>query len=149
ARLVDLCAARARDGGARPPDRTAHPAMACGVHVGMNAPFSNALEPVVRLRGLRREFNARVVLQNITLDIASGEFLAIVGKSGSGKSTLLRALGGLDRGWTGGLQVQGPVAFGFQDARLLPWLSVWENVVFGIAGTRRERQRCATQALQA
>lgn len=115
----------------------------------MNAPFSDALEPVVKLRGLRREFNARVVLQSITLDIASGEFLAVVGKSGCGKSTLLRALAGLDRGWTGGLQVRGPVAFGFQDARLLPWLSVWENVVFGIAGTRGERRQRASQALQA
>jgi sulfonate transport system ATP-binding protein len=43
----------------------------------------------------------------------------------------------------------GPVAFGFQDARLLPWARVWENVVFGIGGTRDERRARASQALTA
>jgi sulfonate transport system ATP-binding protein len=62
---------------------------------------------------------------------------------------LLRALGGLDRGWEGRLDVRGPVAFGFQDARLLPWLRVWENVVFGIDGSRSEREQRATRALAA
>jgi len=110
---------------------------------------SSISAPVVELRSLRRAFDARVVLHNVSLDIAPGEFLAIVGKSGCGKSTLLRALGGLDKGWEGQLRVRGPVAFGFQDARLLPWLRVWENVVFGIDGARAERQRRATQALDA
>jgi sulfonate transport system ATP-binding protein len=45
--------------------------------------------------------------------------------------------------------VRGPVAFGFQDARLLPWLRVWENVVFGIDGSRSEREQRATRALAA
>lgn len=104
---------------------------------------------MARIRGLRRTFDARVVLHDINFDIVSGEFLAIVGRSGCGKSTLLRALGGLDRGWEGKLDVQGPVAFGFQDARLLPWLRVWENVVFGIDGSRGERERRAMRALAA
>ncbi|MBR1222991.1 ABC transporter ATP-binding protein [Bradyrhizobium sp. U87765 SZCCT0131] len=115
----------------------------------MSAHQPGAAPPVAELRGLRRAFEGRVVLQNINLEIAPGEFLAIVGQSGCGKSTLLRALGGLDRGWDGHLHVRGPVAFGFQDARLLPWLRVWENVTFGITGPRGERYRLATQALTA
>lgn len=115
----------------------------------MSADNPSHIAPAVRIRGLRRAFDARVVLHDINLDIAPGEFLAIVGQSGCGKSTLLRALGGLDRGWQGALDVQGPVAFGFQDARLLPWLRVWENVVFGIDGSRVEREQRATQALAA
>ncbi len=115
----------------------------------MSAGDSHIATPVVQLRGLRRAFGERTVLHEVSLDIAPGEFLVIVGKSGCGKSTLLRALGGLDEGWEGHLRVRGPVAFGFQDARLLPWVRVWENVVFGIDGTRAERQRRATQALAA
>jgi sulfonate transport system ATP-binding protein len=115
----------------------------------MTASLSRNATPVVQLRGLRRVFGTRAVLQDISLDIARGEFLAIVGQSGCGKSTLLRALGGLDAGWDGQLDVQGPVAFGFQDARLLPWVRVWENVVFGINGSRAERLQRAMQALAA
>jgi sulfonate transport system ATP-binding protein len=115
----------------------------------MTARHSHNATPLVQLRGLRRVFGARAVLHDISLDIAPGEFLAIVGQSGCGKSTLLRALGGLDQGWEGRLEVRGPVAFGFQDARLLPWVSVWENVVFGIDGTRVERRQRAMQALAA
>jgi sulfonate transport system ATP-binding protein len=115
----------------------------------MSADHPSYAAPAVRIRGLRRAFDGRVVLNDIDLDIAPGEFLAIVGQSGCGKSTLLRALGGLDRGWQGTLDVQGPVAFGFQDARLLPWLRVWENVVFGIDGSRAEREQRATRALAA
>jgi sulfonate transport system ATP-binding protein len=115
----------------------------------MKAPPSRNATPVVQLRGLRRAFGTRAVLQEINLDIAPGEFLAIVGQSGCGKSTLLRALGGLDKGWDGALDVRGSVAFGFQDARLLPWVSVWENVVFGIDGAHAERLQRAMQALAA
>ena len=113
----------------------------------MSAIDDNAV--VARARGLRRSFDGRDVLRSIDLDIAAGEFLAIVGQSGCGKSTLLRALGGLDAGWDGALQVDGPVAFGFQDARLLPWVRVWENVVFGVTGSRPERLARARQALEA
>ena len=72
----------------------------------------------------------------------------IVGQSGCGKSTLLRAIGGLDDGYDGAIDVDGRVAFGFQDARLLPWARVWENVVFGIAGSRAERRARALAALR-
>lgn len=115
----------------------------------MNSSYSRNATPVVQLRGLRRAFGTRAVLHDISLDIAPGEFLAVVGQSGCGKTTLLRALGGLDAGFDGQLDVRGSVAFGFQDARLLPWVSVWENVVFGIEGTRAERQQRALQALAA
>jgi sulfonate transport system ATP-binding protein len=127
----------------------ANAALAGGVHLDMSSRDPHIATPVVQVRGLRRVFGARTVLHDISLEIAPEEFLVIVGKSGCGKSTLLRALGGLDNGWQGHLDVRGQVAFGFQDARLLPWVSVWENVVFGIDGARAERQARAMQALAA
>ena len=80
--------------------------------------------PAARVRGLSRSFGSRAVLDGVDLDIAPGEFVAMLGVSGTGKSTLLRALAGLDREVTGELSVPGPVAVAFQEPRLLPWRRV-------------------------
>ena len=83
--------------------------------------------PTVRIRDLRRSFAERRVLDGLDLDIASGEFVALIGRSGSGKSTLLRALAGLDRGTAGEVSVDGTVAVAFQEPRLVPWKRVLAN----------------------
>jgi sulfonate transport system ATP-binding protein len=103
--------------------------------------------PAVSVRSVERRFGERAVLRDVDLVVEPGEVLVIVGQSGCGKSTLLRAIGGLDRGYSGEIAVEGRVAFGFQDARLLPWARVWENVVFGVPGGRRERRERARAAL--
>jgi len=88
--------------------------------------------PAAQVRGLSRAFGGRVVLDGVDLDIAPGEFVAMLGVSGTGKSTLLRALAGLDREVTGELNVPGPVAVAFQEPRLLPWRRVLANVALGL-----------------
>ena len=72
------------------------------------------------------------MLRSLDLDIALGEFVALLGRSGEGKSTLLRALAGLDRDVTGEVVVDGTVGVAFQDPRLLPWKRVLANVCLGL-----------------
>lgn len=88
--------------------------------------------PVVDVRDVRRSFGPREVLRGLDLQFARGEFVALLGRSGSGKSTFLRALAGLDRGVTGSVEVPARRAVVFQDARLLPWASVLDNVTLGL-----------------
>jgi sulfonate transport system ATP-binding protein len=80
------------------------------------------------------------VLRGITLDIQAGEFVSIVGGSGCGKSTLLRAVAGIESVDSGRLLLDGsPIVrpgidrgLVFQEHRLMPWLTVTENVAFGL-----------------
>ena len=87
---------------------------------------------VAEVRHLARSFEDRTVLSSLDLEIAAGEFVALLGRSGEGKSTLLRAIAGLDRDVTGEVAVHGTVAVAFQDPRLLPWKSVLANVSLGL-----------------
>jgi len=117
--------------------------------------------PVVRkesiaLSGVFRSYaNSRgsftPALQNIDLEIEQGEFVCIVGPSGCGKSTLLHLIAGLDRPTTGEVAVDGAPVTGpgtdrillFQELGLFPWLTVRQNVEFGLkmAGVSKNERR--------
>lgn len=86
----------------------------------------------VQVRGLTRRFGGPPVLDRLSLDIADGEFVALLGRSGSGKTTLLRTLAGLDPVDEGEVALPAKRAVVFQEPRLLPWKSVWRNVALGL-----------------
>lgn len=116
----------------------------------------------VDLSRLTRAFSGQTVLDDIHLTITPGSFLALVGRSGSGKSTLLRLIAGLDRPDAGQIRFTGAHPFVaardlrimFQDARLLPWLSVADNVAVGVGvaaglGKARDASSSVQEALAA
>ncbi|MES2290106.1 MAG: ABC transporter ATP-binding protein [Pseudomonadota bacterium] len=96
---------------------------------GVNEPTS-----LVRLRGFHRSFGSNTVIEALDLDIAPGEFVALLGHSGSGKTTLLRTLAGLDTAQGQDVTIPSARAVVFQDARLLPWKKTWKNVALGLSG---------------
>ncbi|MEW1578424.1 ABC transporter ATP-binding protein [Streptomyces microflavus] len=100
------------------------------------------VRPAVRTKRLVRKFGDRIILKELDLTLAPGEFTALLGRSGSGKSTLLRAVARLDHTveGSGELTVPERVSLSFQDSRLLPWLRVLDNVTLGLRGPgARER----------
>jgi putative ABC transport system ATP-binding protein len=132
----------------------------------------SAAAPIVRIRDLVKEYRrgAEVlrVLDGLSLDIATGDFVALMGPSGSGKSTLLNLIGGLDRPTSGELEVEGlrvdrlsdgalgrwranHVGFVFQMYNLLPVLSAERNVELPLLLselTRDQRARRVAAALR-
>lgn len=94
----------------------------------------------LKVLDLSKTFGKQQVLQDLNLEVASGEFVAIVGRSGCGKSTLLRLVAGLERPTKGGILIDGEplrqinqsARVMFQDARLLLWRRVLENVGLGL-----------------
>lgn len=111
--------------------------------------------PAVELAGVGKRFGAKVVLDGIHLEIPAGELLAIVGRSGCGKSTLLRLVVGLESADEGSIRIAGVPLRGpnrqarlmFQDAALLPWQTVLDNVALATVRSADRRER-AVRALQ-
>ncbi len=123
--------------------------VAQAVH-GTAAPHSTArTDSLIRAENLTRTFDSAAgtlnAIEDVSLDIRTGEFLAIVGPSGCGKTTFLRILSGLDRA-TSGTLTSGPTpptnALVFQGRSVFPWMTVEDNITYGLhlAGVgRRER----------
>ena len=93
--------------------------------------------------------NGVQALVQFSAEIRQGEIVAIIGGSGCGKSTLLRAIAGLDRATTGAVTLDNETISAphakigtiFQEPRLLPWLSVADNIGFGLADLPAEARR--------
>jgi len=109
----------------------------------------------VSLHGVSKVFgsgaNAVVALDRISLDVAPGEFVCLVGASGCGKTTLLNIVAELDKPTAGTVARAGRPAMMFQDASLLPWLSVQRNVELALQLRKigkAERRRRAAELLE-
>jgi len=115
--------------------------------------------PYLRLEHIRKEFGAFVALEDVSFDIAAGDFVCFLGPSGCGKTTLLRAIAGLDIQTAGritqaGRDISGlPPAerdFGivFQSYALFPNLSVTENVGYGLKSRGKDKATIRTRVAE-
>ena len=97
----------------------------------------------VSFKGVARHFGTVRAVDNVNLDIAEGEFFAMLGPSGSGKTTCLRLIAGFEQPTAGGISIFGFEAQGvppyrrsvntvFQDYALFPHMSVLDNVAYGL-----------------
>ena len=117
--------------------------------------------PAVSFRGVSRHFGSVRAVDAVDLDIAEGEFFAMLGPSGSGKTTCLRLIAGFEQPTTGEIRIFGQSAAGvppyrravntvFQDYALFPHLSVLDNVAYGLmvsGAGKAERRAAAERAL--
>ena len=134
--------------------------------------MDNTRPPIVRIRDITKSYRRGTqiipVLENITLDIQEGEFLALMGPSGSGKSTLLNLIAGIDGADSGNIKIGGVeitslsetelahwrannVGFIFQFYNLIPVLTAFENVELPLLLTglsKKERREHVAVALR-
>jgi phospholipid/cholesterol/gamma-HCH transport system ATP-binding protein len=131
--------------------------VATGIALKLEDNTKNGSPPAVAVENLRKSFGAHLVLNGITLSVAQGEILAVLGRSGTGKSVLLRLIIGLVQPDSGSIQIQGQglsglsvdelgilrkkMGFLFQHGALYDSLTVAENVAFPLAHHRRQMSK--------
>ncbi|MFZ0762251.1 MAG: ABC transporter ATP-binding protein [Candidatus Sulfotelmatobacter sp.] len=115
---------------------------------------------LLSIRNLAKHFGKNVVLRDISLDVAEGEFLTILGESGSGKTTLLRIIAGFETAsagevWMGGERLDREPPYRrrvntvFQSYALFPHLTVEQNVAYGLRVARRPEAEIASRVKEA
>jgi putative spermidine/putrescine transport system ATP-binding protein len=123
-------------------------------------PSSAAASPLLRIRNVAKSFGRSVVLRNISLDVAEGEFLTILGESGSGKTTLLRIIAGFENATSGEVWMADErldslppykrrVNTVFQNYALFPHLTVEQNVAYGLRVAKRPETEVSSRVEQA
>jgi len=119
-----------------------------------------AASPLLRIRNVAKSFGPSVVLRDISLEVAEGEFLTILGESGSGKTTLLRIIAGFENATSGEVWMAGERLDGlppykrrvntvFQNYALFPHLTVEQNVAYGLRVARRPEPEVSSRVEEA
>lgn len=120
----------------------------------------SGVQPLLEIRNVAKSFGKNPVLRDISLQIAEGEFLTILGESGSGKTTLLRIIAGFENANSGEILMEGErldvlppyrrrVNTVFQHYALFPHLTVEENVGYGLRVAKLPNAEIAARVSEA
>ena len=131
----------------------------CSDHA-ITSPAQTSAPPLLSLRTVAKHFGKNIVLRDISLEIAEGEFLTILGESGSGKTTLLRILAGFEQATSGEVWMAGdrldmqppyrrPVNTVFQSYALFPHMTVEKNVGYGLRIAKRPTAEVESRVCEA
>jgi ABC-type Fe3+/spermidine/putrescine transport system ATPase subunit len=115
--------------------------------------------PLLEVRHLSAAWDGRPVLEDVSLEVARGEFVVLMGPNGSGKTTLLRCLAGFERPSAGEIRLAGRpvgevpthrrgIGMLFQEPSLFPRRTVWENVAYGLEVQRRPAGEVAARVAE-
>lgn len=113
------------------------------------------MQPAIRFDGIGLSLGNVVIYDDISFDVAPGEFVCLLGPSGCGKSTALRLIGDLLPLQQGVVEISGlpphrawdQIAFVFQQPRLLPWRDALSNAAFGVELRKPEMPRAEREEL--
>jgi phospholipid/cholesterol/gamma-HCH transport system ATP-binding protein len=116
-------------------------------------------QPKIRIRGLKKAFGSKIVLDGVDLDVEQGTAMVVIGGSGTGKSVLIKSVLGLVTPDAGVIEIDGEdvlkasrqrakelraqIGMLFQNGALFDSLPVWENVTFGLLAQKRLRRAAA------
>jgi len=126
------------------------------VDAGDHRAVTAAATPLVRFEGVAKRFGETVAVDGVSLDIAQGEFFALLGPSGCGKTTLMRMLAGFAQPDAGRILLNGqdiaglpphrrPSSMMFQTYALFPHLNVEKNIAFGLVQQGWDKARAAAR----
>src|SRR3954471_506740 len=115
---------------------------------------------LLSIRSVAKSFGRNVVLRNVSLEVAEGEFLTILGESGSGKTTLLRIIAGFENATSGEVWMEDQrldplppykrrVNTVFQNYALFPHLTVEQNVAYGVRVAKRPESEIKQRVAEA
>ena len=104
------------------------------------------MNKILKIKNLSKKYYSKkgelFAIDDLSLDVEKGEYLAIVGPSGCGKSTLLNIIGGIDQKSSGIIEISKNTRIGYmlQQDCLFPWLTILDNCLLGLKISRKLNQ---------